>query len=117
MVSRAVGLNETGGVTQGAQGMVQNADSRVAAARALQSASEATSGGIIGPAGDTMRAAMFANSGATGVAGARSSEVAQSYALGERAVVQGTNESTQQQTLSASEGESTYSSLNREITS
>lgn len=114
-MARAVGLNETGGVTQGAKGMVENADSRVQAARALQGASEATNGGIIGPAGDTMRSAMFANAGASGVAGQRGAEVGQSFALGERAVVQGTNDSTEQQRMSASEGDSTYSELSRSI--
>ncbi len=115
MSNNAVGLEQVGGVSQAAKGMVENADSRVQAAKALQNVSEATNGRMVGPAGDMMRNSMETNSGASGTAGVRGAEVAQSFAQGEKAVVQGTTDSLQQQKVSAQEGENTFQHLNRSI--
>lgn len=115
MPNNAVGLEQVGGVSQAARGMVENADGRVQAGRTLQSVSEGTSGRMVGPAGDLMRAAMSTNSGASGIAGVKGSEVAVSFARGEQAVVQGTEESAQEQRTSTTDAESTFSSLNRAI--
>ncbi len=115
MSNNAVGLEQVGGVSQAARGMVGNADTRVQAARTLQSVSEGTNGRMVGPAGDLMRAAMTTNSAASGTAGVRGSEVAVSFAHGERAVVQGTEESAQEQRTSTTDAESTFSVLNRDI--
>jgi hypothetical protein len=115
MSNNAVGLEQVGGVSQAAKGMVENSDSRVQAAKALQNVSEATNGRMVGPAGDMMRNAMNANSGATGVHAVRGAEVAQSFAQGEKAVVQGTADSLQQQKVSGQEGENTFQHLNKSI--
>jgi hypothetical protein len=115
MSNNAVGLEQVGGVTQAARGMVDNADSRVQAARALQSASDATAGRMVGPAGDLQRAAMSTHAGASGVAGVNGSAVAASFAHGERTVVQGVEDSAQQQRTSATDAETTFSALNKPI--
>ena len=115
MSNNAVGLEQVGGVSQAAKGMVENSDGRVQAAKALQNVSEATNGRMVGPAGDMMRSAMDANATASGVAGVRGAEVATSFAQGEKAVVQGTVDSLQQQKVSSQEGENTFQHLNRSI--
>lgn len=115
MSNNAVGLEQVGGVTNAAKGMVENADSRVQAARTLQGVSEATNGRMVGPAGDLMRNVMDTHSGASGVAGQHGAQVAGNFAQGEKAVVQGTVDSAQQQKTSATDAESTYSQLNRPI--
>lgn len=115
MSNNAVGLEQVGGVSQSAKGMVQNADSRVQAGKTLQSVSDGTNGRMVGPAGDLMRAAMDTHSGASGMAGVHGAEVAQSFSRGEKAVVQGTVDSAQQQKTSATDAESTYTQLSRPI--
>ncbi len=115
MSNNAVGLEQVGGVTQAAKGMVENADGRVQAAKTLQSVSEATHGRMVGPAGDLMRNVMDTHSGASGVAGLHGAEVGQNFATGEKSVVQGTVDSAQQQKTSATDAESTFSQLNRPI--
>lgn len=115
MSNNAVGLEQVGGVSQAAKGMVENADSRVQAAKTLQGVSEATNGKMVGPAGDLMRVTMDTHSGASGMAGVHGAEVAGSFAQGEKAVVQGTVDSAQQQKTSATDADSTYSQLSRPI--
>lgn len=115
MENNAVGLEQVGGVTQAAKGMVDNADSRAQAARALRSASDATNGRMVGPAGDLQRSAMTTHAAAGGVAGLNGATVANSFAQGERAVVQGVEDSSQQQRTSASDSETTFSALNKPI--
>jgi hypothetical protein len=115
MSNNAVGLEQVGGVSQAAKGMVENSDSRVQAAKKLQSVSEATNGRMVGPAGDMMRNAMDTNSGASGMAGVRGAEVATSFAHGEKSVVQGTTDSLQQQKVSSQEGENTFQHLTKSI--
>ena len=115
MSNNAVGLEQVGGVTQTAKGMVDNADSRVQAARALKSASDATAGRMVGPAGDLQRAAMDTHSAASGVAGMNGATVASSFAHGERTVVQGVEDSSQEHRNSSTDAESTFSALNKPI--
>lgn len=67
MPNNAVGLEQVGGVTQSAKGMVQNADGRVSASRNLLSASDGNNGRMVGPAGDLMRTVMSTQAGAGGV--------------------------------------------------
>ncbi len=115
MSNNAVGLEQVGGVSQAAKGMVENSDSRVQAAKTLQNVSEATHGRMVGPAGDMMRTAMDSNSAGSGMAGVRGAEVASSFAQGEKAVVQGTTDSLQQQKVSGQEGENTFQHLSKSI--
>ena len=115
MSNNAVGLEQVGGVSQAAKGMVENADSRVQAAKTLQGVSDATNGRMVGPAGDLMRTTMDTHSGASGMAGVHGADVASSFAQGEKAVVQGTVDSAQQQKTSATDADSTYSKLSRPI--
>lgn len=113
MSNNAVGLEQVGGVTQAAKGMVENADGRVQAAKVLQSMSESTHRGMVGPAGDTMRNVMDTHSGASGMAAKNGAEVGANFATGEKTVVQGTVDSLQQQKTSATDAESTFSQLSR----
>ncbi len=115
MPNNAVGLEQVGGVTKAAKGMVENADSRIQAARTLQAVADSTAGAMVGPAADLQRAAMFTRAGASGVAAKNGAEVAGNFALGERAVVQGVEDSASQQRTSATDAESTFSQLNRPI--
>ena len=113
--SNAVGLEQVGGVTTAAKGMVGNADTRVQAAKVLQTLSDSTEGRMVGPAGILMRGAMSTHSGAAGMAGVNGADVAVSFARGEKAVDSGVLDSVQQQKVSTSDAETTYSSLKKPI--
>jgi hypothetical protein len=115
MSTGAVGLEQVGGVTHAAKGMVANADTRVSAAKALRSVSEGTHGRNYGPAADAQRAAMDTNAGASGYGGLHGAQVAESFAKGEKHVVQGTEDSFQQQKTSMTDAESTFSALKKTI--
>jgi hypothetical protein len=115
MPSNAVGLEQVGGVTAAAKGMVTNADSRVQAAKVLNNVAEATNGRMVGPAGDLMRGAMDIHSGAAGKAGVHGAQVADSFAQAEKHVVQGTVDSAQQQKVSATDAETTFDMLSKPI--
>lgn len=93
--------------------MVTNADSRVQAAKTLQGISEGTQGLNYGPAADAQRASMDTHAAASGKGGLHGAEVAVSFAQGEKHVVQGTEDSFQQQKTSMTDAESTYCALNR----
>jgi hypothetical protein len=115
MSNNAVGLEQVGGVTQAAKGMVDNADSRGQAARALKLASDATGGRMVGPAGNLQRAAMDTHASAAGFAGLNGATVANSFAHAEKTVVQGVEDSAQEQRTSTTDAEATHSVLSKPI--
>lgn len=115
MASGAVGLEQVGGVTHAAKGMGSNADSRVSSAKGLKSIAEGTHGRNFGPAADAQRAAMDTNAGAAAFGGLHGVQIAESFAKGEKHVVQGTEDSFQQQKASMTDAESTFSTLKKSI--
>ena len=72
----AVGVEQVGGVTAAAGGMVTNADGRVQSAKTLNNVSEGTNGRMVGPAGDLMRGTMNEHSNASQMAGRHGAQVA-----------------------------------------
>jgi hypothetical protein len=115
MSDKAVGLEQVGGVTHAAKGMVDNADGRVQAAKTLNAISEASHGRMVGPAGDLMRSGMSGHAAAAGASGVKAGEVAANFARGEKTVVRGVEDSAQVEKVTADEAETTYSALNRTI--
>jgi type IV secretory pathway TrbL component len=115
MSSNAVGLEQVGGVTAAAKGMVGNADTRVSAAKALANISEGTNGRMVGPAGDLMRSGMNVAANAHGASALHGAQVATSFAKGEQHVEQGTIDSAQQQKVIASDGETTFDALSKPL--
>lgn len=113
MGEQAVGLEQVGGVSHAAKGMVENADGRVQAAKSLRAVAEGTHGRMVGPAGNMMRSTMDGHVAASSMAGLHGARTGESFSKGEKHVVQGTEDSLQQQKTSASEAETTFSALNR----
>lgn len=111
--ANAVGLEQVGAVTHAAKGMVNNDEMRVDYGKNLRSISEGTHGRMVGPAGQMMRAQMDIHAGATAVNAQRGSQVAESFALGEKHVVQGTEDSLQQQKTAATDADGTYTVLKK----
>jgi hypothetical protein len=115
MPQGAVGVEQVGGVTTASKGMVGNADTRVQGFKTLNAISDGTEGRMVGPAGILMRGAMSTHAGASGMAGVNGAEVAVSFARGEKAVDQGVLDSIQEQKVSMTDAETTYSALSKPI--
>jgi hypothetical protein len=112
----AVGAEEVGGVTAASKGMVNsNAEGRVQSSRTLNNVSEGTGGRMVGPAGDLMRGTMNEHANASTIAARHVAQVAQSFAQGEKHVVQGTVDSAQQQKTSIVDAEATFTMLSKPI--
>ncbi|MGH3480835.1 MAG: hypothetical protein ACRDPQ_01525 [Nocardioidaceae bacterium] len=112
---QAVGLNEVGGVTKGANQTVDVQSGNAQHARNTQSTADMLAGRNFGPASRVQYASMLAQAGAGNVRARHSAEYAEKKAMGERQAVQGHEDSTQTYTTAANQADTTFGSLNRPL--
>jgi hypothetical protein len=115
MSSQSVGLNEVGGVTKGANQIVDQRSIDVQSGRNINTMAETLRGANFGPAANAQYAGLSSQASANVVRAQHSAEYATKKVEGERQAVQGHEEATQSYSQSASQGESTFGSLNRSI--
>src|SRR5262245_22288 len=115
MSSQSVGLNEVGGVTKGANQIVEQRGIDAQSGRNINSMAETLMAANHGPAAKVQHASLTSQAGATMARAAHSTAYAGKKAEAERQAVQGHDEATQSYSVGASQGESTLGSLNRAI--
>ena len=115
MSSQSVGLNEVGGVTKGANQIVEQRAIDAQSGRNINNMAETLMAANYGPAAKVQHASLTSQAGATTARAAHSTEYAGKKTEAERQAVQGHDEATQTYSVGASQAESTFGSLNRAI--
>lgn len=112
---QAVGLNEVGGVTKGANQTIDVQSGNAQHARNTQSTADMLAGKNFGPASRVQYSSLLAQAGAGNTRARHSSEYAERKAMGERQAVQGHDDATQTYSTAANQAETTFGSLNRPL--
>lgn len=115
MGHNAVGLEEVGGVSQGARRNQDVQETRSQRSRATADLANTLMSRNFGPAARTQFAGKMSQAGAQNAGANRSSEFNANKVQGERTAVQGASESTQTQVTSANAAESTLGHLNKTL--
>jgi len=112
---QAVGLNEVGGVTKGANQTIDVQSGNAQHARNTQSTADMLAGKNFGPASRVQYSSLLSQAGAGNVRARHSSEYAEKKAMGEKQAVQGHDDATQTYSTAANQAETTFGSLNRPL--